>query len=135
VKRHTDRLGETTRDPDVDSERDTPGRALGHGAPVSRPHFSLTATTKRAFPSRSTAPQLIALSNDSLVVRSRNLLQKGAEVGVTLWFQELDRSLEIEAQVVWTVESLGDMALRFSSLDDDGRDTIREYQTLRARHR
>ena len=103
---------------------------------VPLPHITLVASADRMPLSRSAVPQLLALSVNSLVVRSsEELLEKGDVVDVTLRFRELGTELEIEAEVVWTATQFGDMALRFSALDDEGRAAIQGYQRLRARHR
>lgn len=100
-----------------------------------KPHITLIASARRSFPSPSPLPQLVALSDDSLVVRSGELLQQGDEVTVTIRFQELGLEVEFETEVVWTTPQLGDMALRFVSINDEGRDAIRRHQELLRRHR
>lgn len=69
-------------------------------------------------------PQLMSLSHGSLIVRSRELLEPGQRVRVTVHLVNSGQEVTIEGEVVWANHQLGDMALRFLELSEGGREAI-----------
>lgn len=92
---------------------------------ANRPHLSLLAHIR---PGHAThLPQLMSLSQGSLIVRSRELLEPGQKVKVTVHLVDSGRQITIDGEVVWANHPLGDMALRFLALSEGGREAIASY--------
>jgi hypothetical protein len=90
-----------------------------------RPYLSLVASVR---PGNATGlPQLMSLSQGSLIVRARELLEPGQKVRVTLHLVDSGQEITIIAEVVWANHPLRDMALRFLNLSAGGREAIAEY--------
>jgi Tfp pilus assembly protein PilZ len=69
----------------------------------------------------------MSLSQGSLIVRSRELLEPGQRVQMTVHLVDSGQAITIIGEVVWANHSLGDMALRFLDLSEGGREAIAEY--------
>ena len=80
-----------------------------------------------------TLPPLVNLSHGALLVRSNVLFIAKQRVTLTIVFESSGRELQVEAEIIWTNEKLGDMALQFVSLDEAGRDLIASYLAERSR--
>lgn len=100
---------------------------------TDRPHLSLVATIKPGHVARP--PQLMSLSQGSLIVRAHDLLEPGQKAQVTIHFIDSGRDVEIVGEVVWANQQLGDMALGFEAVSEGGREAIAGYLAERAGHR
>jgi Tfp pilus assembly protein PilZ len=80
-------------------------------------------------------PQLMSLSQGSLIVRSHELLAPGQKVQVTIHFIDSDREVTIDGEVVWANHQLGDMAFGFVAVSEGGREAIAGFLIERAGHR
>jgi hypothetical protein len=89
------------------------------------PHLNLVASVRPGNATR--LPQLMSLSQDSLIVRARELLEPGQKVRMTVHLIDSGQEITIIGEVVWANHSLGDMALRFLNLSAGGREAIAEY--------
>jgi hypothetical protein len=93
---------------------------------TERPHLRLLASNNPgAYAAR--APQLMSLSQGSLIVRSDDLLEPGQQVQVTIHFVSSGREVTIDGEVVWANHVLGDMALGFVAVSEGGREAIAVY--------
>lgn len=92
---------------------------------ADRPHLSLVAHVRPGHATR--LPQLMSLSQGSLIVRSRELLEPGQRVKVTVHLVDTGCEITIDGEVVWSNQPLGDMALRFLALSEGGREAIAAY--------
>ena len=99
----------------------------------SRPRLAVSASIKRSV--AGGMPQLVNLSEASLVLRTRELLQPGQTVDLTIHFTDSACEVQIEAEVVWANQQLGDMALRFVTIREDGSQVIAAYRAERAKSR
>jgi hypothetical protein len=77
----------------------------------------------------------MSLSQGSLIVRSRELLEPGQDVQVTIHFVSSGREVTIDGEVVWANHNLGDMALGFVTISEGGREAIAGYLAERVGHR
>jgi PilZ domain len=100
---------------------------------VDRPHLSLVASVRPGLATRS--PQLMSLSQGSLVVRAHEFLKPGQKARVTIHFIDSGQDVEIDVEVVWANHKLGDMALRFETLGEVGREAVARFIADRAARR
>lgn len=100
---------------------------------MTKTHLSLVASIKQGHGDR--LPQLMSLSQGSLIVRSDQLLEPGQKVQVTIYFIDSGREVTIEGEVAWANHQLGDMAFGFVAVSEGGREAIAGYLLERAGHR
>ncbi len=98
-----------------------------------RPHISLVATVRPDSATR--LPQLMSLSQGSLVIRAHTLLEPGQKTRVTIHFSNLGQEIQIDCEVVWANHALGDMAMRFTTLSEGGREAIAQHIADRSARR
>ncbi len=77
----------------------------------------------------------MSLSQGSLVVRAQELLEPGQKARVTIHLVDSGQDVEIDVEVVWANHKLGDMALRFETLCEGGREAIAQFIADRAARR
>lgn len=80
-------------------------------------------------------PQLMSLSQGSLIVRSQELLEPGQRVKVTVHMVDSGQEVTIDGEVVWANHPLGDMALRFLDPSEEAREAIAAYLSQWAANR
>jgi len=95
-----------------------------------RPHLNIYATIRPSLVARR--PQLMSLSREGLVVRAHRLLGPGQRARVTIHFIDSGRDVESDVEVASVNHDLGDMALRFVTLTEGGREAIALYIGARA---
>ena len=100
---------------------------------VDRPHLSLVASVRPDLAAQM--PQLMSLSEGSLVVRAHELLEPGQKARVTIHLIDSGQDVEIDVEVVWANHKLGDMALRFEALGEEGQAAIAAHIAKRAARR
>jgi hypothetical protein len=93
--------------------------------PDDRTHLVLYASVRPGLAARR--PQLMGLSQNSLVVRGHRLPSPGQGVRVTIHFLDSGRDVEIEATVVQVDQDLGEMVLRFVTVEEGGPEAITRY--------
>lgn len=57
----------------------------------------------------------------------------GTVVEIVVNFPELDATVGMRGEVVWSRRDAGEMGIRYLDLDDDRRDTLRRYLSLLAK--
>lgn len=95
--------------------------------------LSLVASVRQSHLFR--LPQLMSLSQGSLIVRSNELLEPGQKVQVTIHFIDSGLEVTIDGEVVWANHQLGDMALGFAAISAGGREAIAGYIVEQVDHR
>lgn len=91
------------------------------------PRILVTASLRQWFVTTLPPPQLISLSEKSLLIHPAKILGVGQTVLVTIRFVDSDQETEVLTEVAWTNPDMAHMALRILEVDDDGLNTIRHY--------